>query len=82
MSGKGYEFFEHTADVGLHVSGVTLEDLFVHAAQGLFELLVEDSPEDYEVTLRSLRRAGYTQQLHHCQSGDDALARLRSSPRP
>jgi CheY-like chemotaxis protein len=45
-------------------------------------LLVEDSPEDYEVTVRSLRRAGYTQELHHCQSGDDALARLRSDPRP
>ncbi|MBI3292466.1 MAG: archease [Elusimicrobia bacterium] len=43
MSDKGYEFFEHTADVGLRAYGATLEELFVHAAQGLITLLVEDS---------------------------------------
>ena len=40
---RGYEFFEHTADVGLRAYGETLEELFVHAAQGLITLLVEDS---------------------------------------
>ena len=40
---KGYEFFEHTADIGLRASGSTLPDLFTHAAQGLVELLAEDS---------------------------------------
>ncbi len=44
MPGKGYEFFEHTADVGLRAYGATLPELFVHAAQGLIELLVERSP--------------------------------------
>lgn len=42
-SDKGYEFFEHTADTGLRAYGATLEELFVHAAQGLIALLVEDS---------------------------------------
>ncbi|MBI3293032.1 MAG: archease [Elusimicrobia bacterium] len=42
-SDKGYEFFEHTADVGLRAYGATREELFVHAAQGLITLLVEDS---------------------------------------
>ena len=44
MSEKGYEFFEHTADTGLKVYGRTIEELLVNAAQGLIELLVEDSP--------------------------------------
>lgn len=41
---KGYEFFDHTADVGLRVWGTTLEELFAHAAHALISLLVEDSP--------------------------------------
>jgi len=41
---KDYEFFEHTADTGLKVYGWTLEKLFTNAAQGLVELLVDDSP--------------------------------------
>ena len=43
QSEKGYEFFEHTADTGLRAYGETLEELFIHAAQGLITLLVEDS---------------------------------------
>ncbi len=35
-----YEVFEHTADVGLHVFGQTLPELFVHAAQGMESLMV------------------------------------------
>ena len=44
MADKTYEFFEHTADTGLRAYGRTLEELFVNAAHGLVELLVEDSP--------------------------------------
>jgi SHS2 domain-containing protein len=40
---RGYEFFEHTADVGLIARGKTLTELFTHAAQGLVELIAEDS---------------------------------------
>ena len=46
MSDDGYEFFEHTADVGLRILGATLQELFIHAAQGLTALLVEESPVD------------------------------------
>jgi len=35
-----YEVFEHTADVGLHAFGSSLEELFVHAAQGMENLMV------------------------------------------
>ena len=41
--GEGYEFFDHTADIGIRATGRTQEELFVRMAQGLIELLVEDS---------------------------------------
>ncbi|WP_439624344.1 response regulator [Gemmata sp.] len=36
-------------------------------------LLVEDSPEDYEATVRALRRAGLANPIVRCEDGDDAL---------
>ena len=57
MPEAGYEFFEHTADIGLRARGPTREALFIHAAQGLTELLVEQSviaaQETRDVTLRA-----------------------------
>jgi SHS2 domain-containing protein len=37
---KPYEVFEHTADVGLHAYGQDLAELFIHAAQGMENLMV------------------------------------------
>jgi SHS2 domain-containing protein len=39
----GYEFFEHTADVGIRARGETLSELLVQLARGLTELIAEDS---------------------------------------
>ena len=36
---KPYEYLEHTADMGLVVSGRNLSELLMHAAQGLFETI-------------------------------------------
>jgi CheY-like chemotaxis protein len=36
-------------------------------------LLVEDSPEDYEATVRGLRKAGFSNQVYRCEDGEDAL---------
>ena len=36
-------------------------------------LLVEDSPEDYETTLRALRGTGLGNRIFRCGDGDDAL---------
>ncbi len=36
-----YEFFEHTADIGVRVFGATLEELFRNAAAALFEVMGE-----------------------------------------
>ena len=38
---KPYEFFDHTADVGVHVTGATLPELFANAAQAMYETLGE-----------------------------------------
>ena len=37
---KSYEWIDHTADVGLRVYGKDLDELFVHAAKGLLDLIV------------------------------------------
>jgi SHS2 domain-containing protein len=39
-----YEFFDHTADIGIRGRGATLAELCVAMAQGLTELIAEDSP--------------------------------------
>jgi CheY-like chemotaxis protein len=36
-------------------------------------LLVEDSPEDFEATVRALKRAGLANPILRCEDGDDAL---------
>jgi two-component system response regulator len=54
-------------------------------------LLVEDSPEDHEATMRALRKAGMVNPVFHCEDGEQALdflfqrgryARPDRAPRP
>lgn len=54
-------------------------------------LLIEDSPEDYEATLRAFQRSGLKNPIVRCEDGDSALDYLfrrgrytapESSPRP
>lgn len=40
-------------------------------------LLVEDSPEDFEMTERSLRSAGLMNPIKHCEDGEEALEFLQ-----
>lgn len=40
-----YEYFGHTADVGIRVQAASLPQLFEEAAQGLFGLMVENLEE-------------------------------------
>ena len=40
---QGYEFFDHTADVGIRAKGSTLSELLVHMARGLIALIAEES---------------------------------------
>ncbi len=36
-------------------------------------LIVEDSPVDYETTVRALQKAGVSNSIQHCEDGDQAL---------
>jgi CheY-like chemotaxis protein len=54
-------------------------------------LLVEDSPEDFEATVRALRKSGLANPIFRCEDGDEALDFLyrrgryadpKSAPRP
>ena len=54
-------------------------------------LIVEDSPEDYEIAMRAFNKAGLANPIFHCEDGDEALDYLyrqgrysdpKSSPRP
>lgn len=40
MGIKSYELIDHTADVGIRVWGATPEELFVHAAEGMLDILM------------------------------------------
>ena len=41
---QGYEYFEHTADVGMRAAGRSLDELFIHAARGMVGLLLDSPP--------------------------------------
>lgn len=46
MSKKlNFEFFEHTADIGIRVYGETLTDLFNNSAQALFQIILDYQPK-------------------------------------
>ena len=38
---KRYEYLEHTGDIGIRAYGSTLEELFINAAQGLFDAIAD-----------------------------------------
>lgn len=40
---KHYELIEHTADVGVKAYGSTLPEAFMHAAEGMFDIITDES---------------------------------------
>ncbi len=60
---QGFEFFEHTADVGLRVWGHTREELLTCAAQGLVALIAEESVFAERETRRVALRAASVEAL-------------------
>lgn len=60
-----YEFFEHTADIGVRVRGATLPELFVNAAQAMFATLGElRKTEDRRLKTIDLRAESLEDLLH------------------
>ena len=56
--GSMYEFFEHTADLGLRVRAPTLDVLFPEAARALFAAIVEDPGTIAATVTRPVEIAG------------------------
>ena len=48
---KPYEYLDHTADAAMRVTGDTLKALFIHAAQGLFEMIAVTDTIDETTTI-------------------------------
>jgi len=60
-----YEFFDHTADMGIRVRAATMEELLMPAAEGLYAAIGE------------LVAGGYGAPLHLDFQGDDPSVLLR-----
>jgi SHS2 domain-containing protein len=54
---KQYELIEHTADVGVKAYGKTVAEAFEHAAQGMFDIITDESTIDsigeYDILLEA-----------------------------
>ena len=60
---RGYHFFDHTADIGIRANGLTPEALFIAMAQGLTELIAEDSKIEPQESRRIELSAESTESL-------------------
>jgi SHS2 domain-containing protein len=65
MSEPEFDYFEHTADVGLRARGRSLDELFIHAARGMIGLLVERPPTSGHETHPITLSATSTEELLH-----------------
>ena len=54
---KQYELIEHTADVGVKAYGKTVAEAFEHAAEGMFDIITDESTIDpvgqYDIQLEA-----------------------------
>ena len=49
-----YKFFDHTADIGVEISGRTKKELFANAASALFDVMIES--ETGEKSAKQLKK--------------------------
>jgi SHS2 domain-containing protein len=76
---KPYEVIEHTADIGLVIRGKKLDELFVHAAHGLFDLMtdVKKIRQRVRKEAKDASKAAMTLRLEGEDAGDLFLKWLR-----
>jgi SHS2 domain-containing protein len=53
---SNYNFFDHTADIGVEISGRTKKELFANAACALFDVLIENIKNNGRTTREIKRR--------------------------
>jgi SHS2 domain-containing protein len=51
-----YIFFDHTADIGVEISGRTKKELFANAANALFDILIENLDSKGKSTEKTQKR--------------------------
>lgn len=49
---SNYKFFDHTADIGVEISGRTKKELFANAASALFDVLIEHNDKKSKIAKR------------------------------
>jgi Uncharacterized conserved protein len=49
---NNYKFFDHTADIGVEISGRTKKELFANAASALFDVLIENNDKKSKTAKR------------------------------
>jgi SHS2 domain-containing protein len=62
---RAYEFFEHTADIGVTVYGATLKELFQNAARAMYAVLGEFELKDRTACREICLRAQSLEDLLH-----------------
>ena len=51
-----YKFFDHTADIGVEISGRTRKELFANAACAMFDILIENNDSKIKSTEKTQKR--------------------------
>jgi SHS2 domain-containing protein len=51
-----YKFFDHTADIGVEISGRTKKELFANAAYAMFDILIENNENKIKSTEKTQKR--------------------------
>lgn len=60
---RRYEFINHTADLGIRVSGLSLEELFENAAWAMFDLIVDLDTVEVQDEVTIAIRGGEREEL-------------------
>jgi SHS2 domain-containing protein len=53
---SNYKFFDHTADIGVEISGRTKKELFANAASALFDVLIENNDSKNKSAAKTQKR--------------------------
>ncbi len=53
---SNYKYFDHTADIGVEISGRTKKDLFANAAGVLFDIMIENSVNNNSGTMQKKQK--------------------------
>jgi SHS2 domain-containing protein len=51
-----YKFFDHTADIGIEISGRTKKELFANAAYAMFDILIDNNGSKIKSTEKTQKR--------------------------